>query len=124
MSHSVLAQATMEIPMSDTLKTLVGLIGVMVLIITVLTCVILVKKVFGRTPPLTDELKKLRSEIYKETGGVRKDLTLRMDGVDAEIEEIKIDRERKWKELTGEYHKLDTKIATLTERITNVLSRL
>lgn len=124
MMRGILAQAVVDVPMSDTTKTLAGLIGVMVLIITVLTCVILIKKVFGRTPPLDAEFKKLRSEFYEKTGSVKKELNHRLDGVEQDIEEIKLDRERKWQELRNEYHALEMQFAKLTGRIEAVLKKI
>lgn len=127
----LLAQAVVDVPMNDTMKTLIGLIGVMVLVITVLSCVLLIKKVFGRTPPLDAEFKKMRSEIYEVSNRVKKEvgkdiseLSARANEIEGEIEEIKIDRERKWQELQREYHELDKKLATLTERIGNLILKL
>jgi predicted nuclease with TOPRIM domain len=129
--NAIIAQAVLDVPMSDTLKTLIGLIGIMVLIITVLTCVLLIKRVFGRTPPLETEFKKLRSEIYETSNRAKKELTKdisdlneRSEKIENEIEEIKLDRERKWNELRKEYHGLELTIAKMLGRFDEVLNQL
>ena len=134
MSHSatgILAQAVVDVSMSDTMKALAGLIGVMVLIITALSCVLLIKKVFGRTPPLDAEFKKLRSELYEVSNRVKKEvgkdtieLSNRVNEIEGDIEEIKIDRERKWQALTNEYHQLDNKLTRLDERLEQIIKHL
>jgi hypothetical protein len=127
----LLAQAVTDIPLSDAMKTLVGLIGVMLLGITILTFFLLVKRVFGRTPPLDMEFKKLRTELYETSNRVKKEvgkdiseLSNRTNEIENEIEEIKVDRERKWQELRTEYHQLDNKLTRLDERIIQALKHL
>jgi chorismate synthase len=127
----LLAQTTMEIPMPDTMKTLIGLIGIMTLGITVLTFVTLVKKVFGRTPPLEAEFKKIRSELYEVSNRTKKEvakdisaLSGRADSIEGEIEDIKLDRERKWQEIRNEYHQLDNKLAMMSGRLEFIIRKL
>jgi hypothetical protein len=129
--RGIIAQAVVDVPLSDTMKTLVGIIGLMVLVITVLTCVLLIKKVFGRTPPLDQEFKKLRSEIYEVSGRVKKEigkdineLSARTNEVEGEIEEIKLDRERKWQALQGEIHALDIKLAKMMSNVEFIIRRM
>lgn len=121
----------MEIPVSDTMKTMLGLIGLMTLGITVLTFVHLVKKTFGRTPPIDDQFKKVRSEIYETTNRAKKEigkdisaLQRRADEITSEIEEIKLDRERKWNELRAEYHTLELTMAKVLGRLEEALKKL
>jgi hypothetical protein len=128
---AMLAQTAIDIPLSDTMKTVVGLIGVMTLGITILTFVTLVKKVFGRTPPLDKEFAKLRAEFYEVNGrtkkAIEKDLAAsahRMDGIDQEIEEIKVDRERKWAQLQNEIHALDLKLANMLGRVDFLIRKI
>lgn len=127
----MLAQTTMEIPMPETMKVIVGLIGVMTLGITVLSFVILVKKVFGRTPPLEAEFRKIRSELYEVNGRTKKEvakdisaLSIRTDSIEVEIDDIKLDRERKWQELRTEYHQLDNKLAMMSGRLEFIIRKL
>jgi hypothetical protein len=120
----MLAQAVVDIGKGETLSTLWGLIGIMVLAITVLTFIILIQKVFGRKPPIDKALAALRQEIYHANGSIKKELSKRIDGVEVDVEEIKLDRERKWTQLQTEMKSLELKFATMTGRIETVLSKL
>ena len=128
---TLLAETAIDLPLSDTMQSLVGLIGVMTLAITVLTFWLLIKKVFGRNPPLDKEFTKLRSEIYETTNRAKKEMTKdlaviqsRAEQLETEIEEIKMDRERKWQSLQGEIHALDIKIAKLMSNVEFIIRRM
>ena len=68
----MLAQTSVEIPLSDTMKSLLGLLGVVTLGLVVMWFAIAWRKLFGRKPPIADELVKLMapSSPPRETAGV------------------------------------------------------
>ena len=108
----------MEIPLTDTMKTVIGLIGVITLGIGVLSFVILCQKVFGRKPSISKEMKALRTEIYHTTGAVKKELKELIAAQNKEISdlrelhmEIQIDRKRELKELKDDINELGKTLA-------------
>ena len=113
----ILAQAVVDIPVNDTMKTLLGLIGVMVLAITVLTFWLLCKKLFGRKPPLSKELAELKKEMLghvmhqknsalKEMGNRHAEHQRRIEQLEEQYRQMQLDRERKWAELQKEIKEL------------------
>ena len=131
----LLGQAVLDVPMSDTMKVLGGLIGVMVLIITALSCVLLIKKVFGRKPSVTKELEQnaasLRKEMYHGLGSAKKEMLgklseqgQRITELEELYKEMQLDRERKWNELKQEYHQLDNKLAVMHGRMEFLIKKL
>ena len=109
----MLAQTVIDIPLTDTMKTVVGLIGIITLAVMVLTFVILVNKVFGRKPSigkeLSDHSKALRSELYQVNGHTKKELNARfyalekrVDAHDARFEELVLANTRQGKEIAHE----------------------
>jgi hypothetical protein len=65
----MLAQTAVNIPLSDTTKTLVGIMGVLTCGLMAMWFVIAWKKLFGQQPPIGEALakleKKLRAEIIE-----------------------------------------------------------
>ena len=109
----MLAQTVIDIPLTDTMKTVVGLIGIITLAVMVLTFVILVNKVFGRKPSIGKELSDhsmaLRSELYQVNGHTKKELNARfyalekrVDAHDARFEELVLANTRQGKEIAHE----------------------
>ena len=89
------------------------------------------KRAFGRTPPFSEEMDKrdkvIRKMIFAAEANLKEEINRaekRTDRLEELYREMQTDRERKWLQLTSEYHGLDNKLATLTERIGNVLKRL
>lgn len=56
----------MEIPLSDTMKTLIGILGVLTAGLMVMWFAIAWKKLFGRRPPIGEELDKLEKRLRAE----------------------------------------------------------
>ena len=125
---SVLAQANVEVPWRYLPDWLFGLIAFLSVTLLALLVIYYVRKIFGRRPPIDDELdsrdRRLRSEIYHAKNSVLKELGSRLARTENEIEEIKIDRERKWTLLTQEYHQLDLKLAHLAGRMEALIEKL
>jgi len=128
---NLLSEIDAPVNIIATQQTLWGLVGLLAVIYLVFAVVIQAKKLFGRKPAIDDDLKKLRQEIYHSAGKVKKDLNVdfesledRFDKIVEDINDIKLDRERKWQQLTAEYHSLDLKLATLTGRIETLLKKL
>ena len=132
MTHALmLAQAVVDIPKNAIVETIWGLVGVMVILITILSLVIMIQKVFGRKPPLEKEFSTLRKELYEVNGRTKKALekeingqATRIDGVETDLEDIKLDRQRKWEHLTDEMHAIDSKVSHLTGRVEAVLRKM
>lgn len=131
----MLAQTVIDIPLTDTMKTVVGLLGVITLAVMVLTFVILIKKVFGRKPSigkeLSDNSKALRSELYQVNGSTKKELNARfyalekrVDKQDERFEELQLHLARQFAEARAEYHTLELAVAKLTGRIEALIEKL
>lgn len=80
------------------------------------------KKAFGLKPPLDDQLKQmvttLRGEIHREKNSALKEFKLKLAPIvervaksESDIEEIQLDRQRKWEKLTTEIHGIATDVA-------------
>lgn len=120
-----------DIQWPQTTQTLVGIVGLLAIISLVFSVVIKSKKLFGRNPPIGDDLKSLRSEIYQSKNSLRKEFrevitkeSHRITALEELYREMQMDRERKWKELQTELHEVEITIATLTERVSAVLKKL
>jgi hypothetical protein len=102
----LLGQTTPDVPWSVTQQWLYGLLGLLGVIWLVLAVVIQFRKLFGRTPPLTDELDKrdkaIRAMIFAAEKHL-KDEQARQLGLIVKLEEqyadMQADRVRKWDEL-------------------------
>lgn len=112
------AQATTEIPFKFLPPWLYGFLAFLSCVLLVLMVLHYGKKVFGRNPPLDDDLKKLRREIYHATGTVKKELKELIATQAKEITELRDmyfemqkDRERKWKELDDKFSGLASSLA-------------
>ena len=107
-----------EVPWEVTVRWIWGALGALGVVSLVFTVAIQARKLFGRTPPLGDELKSLRGEIYHAKNSVKKELraemardSLRITELEGLYREMQLDRERKWNELQAEYRKLETTLA-------------
>jgi hypothetical protein len=120
----MLAQATMEIPWHYFPPWLFGFIGFLAVVWLALGVVNAGKKLFGRRPPIDDQLKEvvkiLRSEIHREKNSVLKEFKLRMIPVEAriqkseeEIVDIQLGLARKWDELKDSIHAMALDVAVL-----------
>jgi uncharacterized protein (DUF342 family) len=125
----MLAEGNIQWP--ATIQFIIGLVGVLSIISLVFGVAIQARKLFGRNPPINDDLKSLRSEIYHSKNSLRKEFkevlskeSHRITALEELYREMQLDRERKWKELQTELHELEITTATLTERISAVLKKL
>ncbi|HEY5042644.1 MAG TPA: hypothetical protein VIK53_11640 [Verrucomicrobiae bacterium] len=114
----MLAQSVVEIPMNDTMKTVVGLLGVMSLGIGVMWFAVLWRKLFGRKPPLAAELdkmeKKLHDEIIESFGRSYKnsdEARLAVSALRGEVVEAFRDHRA---EFNGRIEKLDEKLGRVS----------
>lgn len=82
----------------------------------------LFKKTFGPKPPMDEQLKQivklLRAEIHREKNSVLKEVRLTMKPIieqvgesKSKIEDIEIDRVRKWETLTTKMNEVATSVA-------------
>ena len=110
--------------LGQTGQLLLGLVGLLTAAVLVLTFVQKVKSVFGKQPPMTEQLREmvklLRGEIHREKNSALKEFKLklepvlaRMNKAEEEIMDIQIDRERKWGELKNEMHAIANDVAYL-----------
>ena len=111
MIATILAQVDLPANWPQTVKTEAGVIGLLCIGVLVLTFVKLCKSVFGRKPPMDEQLhqvvKLLRGEIHREKNSSLKEFKLKLSPVihrlataETDIEEIQTDRVRKWESLT------------------------
>lgn len=131
----ILADVLPPIPWSTTGQWLLGLFAFVAVIGSVLFTINQAKKLFGRTPPLDEELsrkhKKIFGEIEHGKNAVKKELraemhaqTERIEKLEERYDELQLDRERKWNTLQKEMHELELKLATFTGRIEQLLKKL
>jgi hypothetical protein len=59
----MLAQIQPDMNWPETIKTLVGIVGVLSIVWLILSVAVTSKKLFGRKPPIFEELDKLRKEF-------------------------------------------------------------
>jgi len=64
MIKGILAQTTIDIPLDATTKSLVGLLGVLTIALMVLMFWYYARKLFGKHPPLHEELQAVRKEFH------------------------------------------------------------
>jgi len=99
----MLAQTVIDLPLNDTLKWLAGLLGCITVLIAIGTLALIVRKLFGRQPPLTEELQLLEQRLvrvvmHQKTSalhemGVRHDsLAERLQRTEDELINIQADR--------------------------------
>lgn len=63
---TILAQSQPDLSWPETLKTLVGIVGVLMIVWLIFSVAIAWKKLFGRRPPIQDELDKLEARLHAE----------------------------------------------------------
>jgi hypothetical protein len=120
--------ADLDIPLSAFTGWLPGLLAFLFLIALLLTIWNAGKNAFGRRLPIDDELeardKRLHGEIYHAKNSVRKELADRLDKAETAIEDMRLDRERKWKELGVEYSDLKSSVDYMRGRVDALLKKL
>jgi hypothetical protein len=120
----ILAQATMDVPWNSFTHWLEGLVGFLSVMLLVILVIYYGRKTFGRRPPIDDDLKKLRSEIYHAKNSVRKEVVAliateskRIAKLEERYEEMQVDRARKWEELKGQVHDMETTLAFIRGKL-------
>lgn len=112
------------VPWSETSKWLFGLLGALGVVWLIFSVVIQARKLFGRVPPMQDELeqrdKRLRGEIQHAKNSTLKEFRLvleplieRVEKTEAVAQEIQLDQTRRWTELNNEIHAIATDVAFL-----------
>jgi TolA-binding protein len=101
-----------------TLQVLVGICGLLTLVALVFTVALQARKLFGRTPPINDELEKrdkaLRKMIFASENNLKERLQetrQRIENLEARYEEMQIDRQRKWEELQRDFQEVRETLA-------------
>lgn len=117
----MLAEGNIQWP--ATLQFIIGLVGLLSIVTLIFGVVLQAKKLFGRNPPIGDDLKNLRSEIYQSKNSLRKEFkesmakeSHRITALEDLYREMQIDRERKWAELQKEYQQLEKTLAFIRGR--------
>lgn len=101
-----LAQVGLNVTQSQTNQTIWGLCGVLAIVSLVFAVILQAKKLFGRRPPIDDELRERSKKFQAQLHAVERRLDGRIDALEQRYEEMQLDRQRKWEELKGEYHEL------------------
>ena len=131
----LIAQAVIDLPAGQTMKTLWGLIGIMVLAITALTFVLLCKKVFGRKPPIEKALAELEKKMVghvmhqknsalKEMAGRHSTLVAQQDDIkarvakaEADILKIQEDRAESLRRLNKRFERILISLAVIGTKV-------
>lgn len=120
----LLAQANTEIPWQYFPPWLFGFLGFLSVVLLALMVIYYFKKVFGRRPPIDDALKDMvkhfKAELAREKNSVLKEVRLkleplvdRVEKIESSLEDIQLDRQRKWEELSKEMHAIAINVAEL-----------
>lgn len=123
-----LADANLDIPWPVTMHWLQGLIGFMVLACLALTLVKLCKSVFGRKPPLSEEIVKLekrmagvvmhqKNSALKEMGNRHRALQERVEKTEKHIETIQVERAATLEKINNRFDRVLTGIATIAGKL-------
>lgn len=106
-----------NIPWSTTGTFTLGLIAVMTIALLVFQLVIAIKKVFGRTPPMNEELDKRDKALRKMIFASENAMKERLRRLEDLYTEMQSDRIRKWEELKGEISEVSSGIAFIKGEI-------
>lgn len=120
----ILSQAVLDTPWKYFPPWLFGFIGFLSVVLLGLMVIYYMRKVFGRKPPIAEEMKGivklLRGEIHREKNSVLKEVGLRLSPLvdrvqknEDAIEEIQLDRTRKWEALTRSINEVANNVAFL-----------
>jgi hypothetical protein len=114
----ILAQVTSDVPLKYLPPWIYGFIIFLGMVWLILAVIGQLKKQFSRRPPIDDDLKKLRSEIYHAKNSVRKEVAMlisteskRISELEQEFKDMQMDRARKWVELKEQFHELEKTLA-------------
>jgi DNA repair exonuclease SbcCD ATPase subunit len=129
---TLIAEINPPVPWSVTGNFVYGLLGLIGVLVLVLTVVEKIKSVFGRKPPLEEEMKgkhkRLFGEIEHAKNSVKKELRAemaadrqRLNKLEEYYEDMQIDRERKWQELKKDYHALEVSFVKSIARLEEAL---
>ena len=111
-----------EIPWNVTFFVLLGLIGILAVVALVFTVLLQGKKLFGKNPPVHEEIRAIRAEFSAALKDMANKTRISVKGAYNEIEkesekreegfrELNLDRERKWLQLTNEIKTLGNKLS-------------
>ena len=123
-----LADANIDIPWPVISHWLQGLVGFMVLACLALTLVKLCKSVFGRKPPLSEEIKKLEKKMagvvmhqknsaLKEMGNRHRALSERVDKTEKHIEQIQTERAATLEKINNRFERVLMGIAAIAGKL-------
>jgi hypothetical protein len=90
----LLAQIEPDIKWPDTMKVLIGIVGLLSVVWLVLSVAIASKKLFGKHPPIQEELKAVRDEFQAADSALARRIQEETQKRETAIENINIDRAR------------------------------
>ena len=88
----------------ETLKTLVGVVGLLMIIWLIMAVALSSKKLFGRRPPIGDELDRLEARLHQEIIESYQRAFMTALEAKSQIEKVRL-------ELDGKIQKLDEKLS-------------
>jgi len=107
--------ADIAVPWPATQSWLLGLLGAASFLYVILGTINQGRKLFGRTPPIDEDLQRLNSSLKKELKDQTDTLTDAMGDLQQKTEdaisEMRIDRLRTWEALKGEIGEVKTEVA-------------
>ncbi len=107
----LLADVMPDVPMKVTGAWMLGLLGLLGIVYVVLGVVIQWKKLFGRTPPINEELERRDKRLHQAMHDGDTALANRIMGMEERFEELQAERLRNWNELTTKIHTVGLDVA-------------
>lgn len=97
-----LAQMEPEVNWSATMKFILGLVGMLSILWLVFSVAIAWKKLFGRKPPLTEELEKLENKIHLQIVETYGRAYKNSEEAKAMTNDLRADMEKRFEDLNQE----------------------
>lgn len=113
----ILADALPAVPWSDTTQWIFGACGFLGVVTLIFTVALQARKLFGRTPPIHDELEKRDKALRKMIFASESNLKGRIDKLEQRYEEMQLDRERKWAQLQSEFTEMATTLSYIRGKL-------
>jgi hypothetical protein len=110
----VFADITPQVPFNITGSWLLGLIGCLSIIYLILGVWSSARKLFGRRPPIDEDIARLQASMKIELEKQTTFLTRRIDEVHQNTEELRLERERTWKAFQAQISELGQQFAYLS----------
>ena len=120
----MLADVNVEASWPAAMKTLAGVIGLLCIVSLIFTVVLQSKKLFGRTPPLMDELDKLEKKLHSQILETYSRAYKNSEEAKQEARDVRADMESRFEKLNEDRQKIQAGINKTFQDIERGLGRL